>query len=394
MRFLPTLLAASAALAAPILEAVSEKIPGEWIVVLKPDASADAVRSSILTARGTKHKATYALGSFRGFKLSAADDQIAAIAKLAEVAYIEPDQVIRTSALKTQRNATWGLARLSSREPGAADYVYDDSAGEGTYAYVIDSGIYTAHPDFEGRASFGATFADDEDESDRNGHGTHVAGTIGSATYGVAKKTELIAVKVLGEGGTGNLSNIIEGLDWVVNDAISKGRIGKSVVNISLGAPRLGNSLNEAAAAAVAAGLFLSVAAGNSGWPATLYTPASEPTVCTVGAADDTDAETEWSNYGGPVDVLAPGANITSTWIDGGAKVLSGTSMAAPHVAGLAAYLLALEGEQDPVALCEFIKELATRDVVKNARSNAILAFNGASLRNATEDLEHLYRGN
>ncbi|RYP36691.1 hypothetical protein DL768_010927 [Monosporascus sp. mg162] len=394
MKFLPTLLAASSALAAPILEAVSEKIPGEWIVVLKPDASADAVHSSILSARGTEHKATYALGSFRGFKLSAADDQIAAIAKLAEVAYIEPDQVIRTSALKTQRNATWGLARLSSREPGAADYVYDDSAGEGTYAYVIDSGIYTAHPDFEGRASFGATFVDGEDESDHDGHGTHVAGTIGSATYGVAKKTELIAVKVLGGDGAGSLSNTLAGLEWAVNDAISKGRIGKSVANLSLGGLRLGNSMNEAAAAAVSAGLFLSVASGNSGWPTILFTPASEPTVCTVGATDDTDAEAEFSNYGAVVDVLAPGVNITSTWIDGGVRVLSGTSMAAPHVAGLAAYLLALEGEQDPIALCDFIRELATKNVVKNARSNPILAFNGAALRNATESLEHLHRGN
>ncbi|RYP85996.1 hypothetical protein DL769_000859 [Monosporascus sp. CRB-8-3] len=392
MRFLSTLLAASAALAAPVLEAASEKIPGEWIVVLKPDASADAVRSSILSARGTKHKATFALGSFRGFKLSAADEQIAAIAKLADIAYIEPDQKVRISALKTQRNATWGLARLSSREPGAADYVYDGSAGEGTYAYVIDTGIYAEHPDFEGRASFGATFVDEEDESDRNGHGTHVAGTIGSATYGVAKKTELIDVKVLGGEGAGTLSTTIEGLEWAVNDAISKGRIGKSVVNMSVGGLRIGNSMNEAAAAAVAAGLFLSVASGNSGLPDILFTPASEPTVCTVGATDDTDTEAEWSNYGGLVDVLAPGVNITSTWIDGGVEVLSGTSMAAPHVAGLAAYLLALEGERDPIALCERIQELATKDVVKNARSsNAILAFNGAFLHNTTG---YLQRGN
>ncbi|RYO92862.1 hypothetical protein DL764_008066 [Monosporascus ibericus] len=376
MRFLPTLLATSAALAAAILEAVSEKIPGEWIVALKPDASADAVRSSILSARGTKHKATYSLGSFRGFKLSAADEQIAAIAKLAEIAYIEPDQ---------------------SREPGTADYVYDDSAGEGTYAYVIDSGIYTAHPDFEGRASFGATFADEADESDHNGHDTHVAGTIGPATYGVAKKTELIAVKVIGEDGKGLLSNVIEGLEGrkrpntypsPLNRRLSRLGIGKSVANLSVGGPRLGNSMNEAAAAAVSAGLFLSVASGNSGWPAILYTPASEPTVCTVGATDDTDAETEWSNYGGLVDVLTPGANITSTWIDGGVEVLSGTSMAAPHVAGLAAYLLALEGERDPIALCERIQEFGTKDVVRNARSDAILAFNGA-----TEHLEDLHRG-
>ncbi|RYP64566.1 hypothetical protein DL770_009175 [Monosporascus sp. CRB-9-2] len=375
MRFLPTLLAASAALAGPILEAVSEKIPGEWIEVLRPDASADAVRSSILSARGTKHKATYSLGSFRGFKLSAADDQIAAIAKLAERA---------EDAAQSHVGARAALEPRARRRR----HIYYDSAGEGTYTYVIDSGIYTAHPDFEGRASFGATFVDGEDESDRNGHGTHVAGTIGSATYGVAKKTELIAVKVLAEDGKGQLSNVIGGLEWAVNDAISKGHnflfflffeeeenptttpdlstfpsIGKSVANLSVGGLRFGNSMNEAAAAAVSAGLFLSVASGNSGWPAIL---SSGPTTA------------------GSSTCSHPGANVTSTWIDGGVKVLSGTSVAAPHVAGLAAYLLALEGERDPITLCEIIQELGTKDAVKNARSNAIPASNGASLHSLT----------
>ncbi len=141
----------------------------------------------------------------------------------AQIAYIEPDQTITLNALTTQEDATWGITRISSLEPGTSKYTYDDSAGEGTYAYVVDTGIYTDHGDFGGRAEFGVSFVDGE-ESDGHGHGTHVAGTIGSTTWGVAKKTNLIAVKVLDSEGSGSLSNVIAGLEWVVNDATSKDR--------------------------------------------------------------------------------------------------------------------------------------------------------------------------
>ncbi|KAI0503375.1 peptidase S8/S53 domain-containing protein [Xylaria bambusicola] len=259
------------------------------------------------------------------------------------------------------------------------------SAGEGIFVYCIDTGIATDHPDFEGRAEFGASFVDGEGEGDGNGHGTHSAGTIGSKTWGVAKKTRLIAVKVLGASGSGSTSSVIEGMQWALHDATDKRRIGRSVANLSLGnfnlLGLLGGALNDAAAAMVAGGMFLAVAAGNDGLPASLSSPASEPTVCTVGATDNKDARANFSNWGNLVDVFAPGVDVTSTWNDLGTNTISGTSMAAPHVAGLGAYLLALEGAMDPIALCKRIQKLATPKVVSLALSpNNLLAFNGVSL--------------
>lgn len=298
-----------------------------------------------------------------------------------QVAYIEPDFKISIAALTVQGTAPWGLSRISWRLPDTTtSYVYDDSAGAGTFAYIIDTGIFVAHPEFGGRAVFGANFVDGStNDTDENGHGTHVAGTVGSATYGVAKKAGLVAVKVLDASGSGSISQVIAGLQWVVDDATAKGRIGKAVANISLGALRLlSSSVNTAAAAAVTSGVFLAVAAGNGNANAALYSPASEESVCTVGAVDAADARASFSNYGDIVDVWAPGVNIQSTWNNGSTGVISGTSMAAPHVAGLGAYLLALEGPRDPVALCERIQQLATPDAVANAlSSHNLLAYNG-----------------
>ncbi|KAK8133797.1 subtilisin-like protein [Apiospora sp. TS-2023a] len=330
-----------ATLAAPILEPRdgSSAVPGQFIVVLKPNSTQDQLQSSVESAGGIlggdfKPKFTYTLGSFMGY----------------HVAYVEPDATVSINALVTQTNAPWGLARISSRVPGTTDYTYDDSAGADTYAYIIDTGIYLEHEDFEGRATFGASFVDgDTSETDGNGHGTHVAGTTGSKTYGVAKKTNLIAVKVLDSQGSGQLSQVIAGMQWAVDDITSKGRTGKAVGNMSLGASRLvSQSVNEAAAAAVRAGLFLSVAAGNDGADASLASPASEPSVCTVAATDKTDRRASFSNFGDLVDVFAPGVDILSTWNDGQTNTISGTSMATPHVTGLGAYLLALEGPPRP----------------------------------------------
>ncbi|OTB06536.1 hypothetical protein M426DRAFT_55170, partial [Hypoxylon sp. CI-4A] len=294
--------------------------------------------------------------------------------------YIEPDVEVSIASFTTQSAAPWGLARLSSRNPGASDYNYDESAGEDTYAYIIDTGIYVDHPEFEGRASFGANFVNSSKENtDENGHGTHVAGTTGSKTYGVAKKTNLIAVKVLGANGAGAISQVIAGLQWAVDDATSKERIGKAVANISLGAIKLlASSVNTASAAAVQAGLFLAVAAGNGNLDAGQFSPASEPTVCTVGATEANDTRAGFSNYGSFIDVFAPGVDIVSTWNNGSTGVISGTSMATPHITGLAAYLLALEGRRDPVALCNRIQELATPGIVTDSLSaNNLLAYNG-----------------
>lgn len=141
-----------------------------------------------------------------------------------QVAYIEPDYKVSINSLTSQSAAPWGLARISSREPGASEYKYDESAGEGTYAYIIDTGIFVDHPEFGGRATFGANFVNGNTNfTDENGHGTHVAGITGSETYGVAKKVNLIAVKVLGADGSGAISQVIAGLQWAVDDATSKG---------------------------------------------------------------------------------------------------------------------------------------------------------------------------
>ncbi|KAI1775014.1 oryzin precursor [Hypoxylon cercidicola] len=381
MKFLGALLTAPlAALAAPILEARGDAIPGKWIAVLKPEHSTERVLSSVTDILGgVTPKHSYEIGSFKGYSISASDSLINSIANLDEIAYIEPDVKVSIASLISQSVAPWGLARISSRKPGASEYRYDESAGEGTYAYIIDTGIFVEHPEFEGRANFGANFVEGSKDADENGHGTHVAGITGSKTYGVAKKANLVAVKVLNADGSGAISQVIAGLQWAVDDMNSNSRVGKAVGNISLGALRLlSSSVNSAAAAAVKAGLFLAVAAGNGNIDASLYSPASEPTVCTVGATAADDSRAPFSNFGALVDVFAPGVDIISTWNNGSTGIISGTSMATPFVTGLGTYLLGLEGPRDPIALCERIQELATRDVVADAQSeHNLLAYNG-----------------
>lgn len=218
---------------------------------------------------------------------------------------------------------------------------------------------------------------------DGNGHGTHVAGTTGGTTYGVAKRTNLIAVKVLGAEGSGSNAGVLAGIDWAVNDMNSKGRRGKAVGNLSLGG-LFSPTTNAAVAEAVRQGLFLAVAAGNSGLPTFTASPASEPSVCTVGATDAQDNRASFSNFGLLVDVFAPGVNVTSAWFesDTDTNTISGTSMASPHVAGLGAYLLGLEGAREPGPLCERIRALSTKGKIRAldtllGLSKNQLAYNG-----------------
>lgn len=241
---------------------------------------------------------------------------------------------------------------------------------------ILAKGIYTPHRDFGGRATFGANFADNSN-TDGNGHGTHVAGTVGSSTYGVAKRTSLIAVKVLDSNGQGSNSGVIAGINWAANDVKNKGRAGKAVGNLSLGGG-YSQAVNDAATNAVNSGLFLAVAAGNENQDASNSSPASAPAVCTVGATDVNDNRASFSNYGSLLDIFAPGVNILSTWNNGGTNTISGTSMASPHIAGLGAYLLALEGAYSPANLCNRIKTLSTKNAISGtAGSVNYLAYNG-----------------
>lgn len=209
--------------------------------------------------------------------------------------------------------------------------------------------------------------------------GTHVAGTVGGNTYGVAKRANLVGVKVLDCNGDGNSRTVVAGIQYAAQQAQGNNR---AVATLSLGGP-FSRAINDAAAAAVRSGLFMAVASGNEGVNAENSSPASEPTVCTVGATDIYDRFASFSNFGSVVDILAPGVDILSAYIgsQSASTYLSGTSMATPHVAGLAAYLLALETPRAPVALCDRIKSLSTKNAVsglggRNTVNN--LAYNGA----------------
>ncbi|KAJ8118783.1 hypothetical protein OPT61_g310 [Boeremia exigua] len=372
----------SVALAAPLLniEHTATVIPDKYIVKLKYDeagvsTNADkALKQSLSVAPNYE----YSYPGFRGFAGTLSATEIAMLQASEHVEYIQPDTRVHAYGLVYQEHATWGISRISHEDLGDPTYIFDESSGEGTCAYVIDTGIFVDHPDFEGRATRLANFSGDESDEDQEGHGTHIAGTIGSRTFGVAKKTQLFAIKVLDSYGSGTTSGILAGVDFFTRDAATRNCPKGAVANLSLGGSR-NKALNQAVAAAVASGVFVAVAAGNDGEDVRYFSPASEPSVCTVGATAMNDSMPYWSNYGSLVDVLAPGANITSLSNDGGIAMHDGTSMATPHVVGLAAYLLGLEGGGTR-GLCERIAELGLKGVVKEVRKGTVntLINNGA----------------
>ncbi|USP81715.1 uncharacterized protein yc1106_08989 [Curvularia clavata] len=387
LSLLISLLPVALALPAPVIvPRAGTPIPGRYIVKMKNQNLETLINNALkLLRKDPAH--VYHFGGFGGFSADMADDIVDLLRNLPGVDYIEQDAVVQANlgeiekkAYVTQSSATWGIARLSSQSPGGSTYTYDSTAGAGTCAYVIDTGIYTAHPEFEGRATFLSNFAGDGSNTDGNGHGTHCAGTIGSKTYGVAKKTQLYAVKVLDASGSGTNSGVIAGINFVANDVKTRSCPNGAVANMSLGGSK-STAVNSAAANAVTAGVFMAVAAGNDGRDAANSSPASEATVFTVGATDSSDRLASFSNYGSVVDILAPGVNILSTWLSGRTtkNTISGTSMATPHVAGLAAYLLALEGKKTPAALSTRIQTLALKSKISGVPSSTknYLAFNG-----------------
>jgi cerevisin len=272
------------------------------------------------------------------------------IRRMPEVAYVEKDQIVRT--LDTQRTAPWGLARISHRPRltlGTFNkYVYDNDGGEGVDVYVIDTGINIDHEEFEGRAIWGKTMPQNDVDEDGNGHGTHCAGTIASRKFGVAKKANVIAVKVLGSNGSGTMSDVVGGVVWATSQAKDKADAGQakhkgSVANMSLGGGK-SRALDDAVNKAVDSGIHFAVAAGNDNRDACNYSPAAAEKAVTVGASTLGDERAYFSNHGQCVDVFAPGLNILSTYKGGprATATLSGTSMASPHTAGLLAYLLSI----------------------------------------------------
>ncbi|KAL1611936.1 hypothetical protein SLS60_000159 [Paraconiothyrium brasiliense] len=373
-------------------------ISGSWIARVEENELLDAVLSTVLEAAGIESKATYSVGGVKGFSFDGDDAVLDILEGLGAIKSVEPDTKMWASvplnyldqradlapfangSLVSQNGSTWGLGRISHKKTGSEDYIYDSSAGEGSYIYVIDTGIYTEHSEFGGRATLGKSFIADSDGEDDQGHGTHCSGTAAGETYGVAKKANLIGVKVLASDGSGSNSGVLQGIEWAVNDATEKGHINRTVLSMSLGGP-FSQTTNDAIKSAVEAGAFVAVAAGNEAEDASNSSPASAPEACTVGAVNKNDLKADFSNFGELLDVFAPGEEITSSWIGGSTatKTIDGTSMACPHIAGLAAYLIALEGPRSPTGLCERIQELATKDAIEDAGEGSpnLIAYNG-----------------
>ncbi|RYP63015.1 hypothetical protein DL771_009470 [Monosporascus sp. 5C6A] len=302
---------------------------------------------------------TFKMAGWRAMVLDADDVMMNTIYDEEMVSFIEANTYVKASALVMQANAPNGLARISNEQAGSAGYTFDDSAGEGISVYVVDTGVRTTHEEFQGRATLGFNAVDNVD-TDENGHGSHVSGTIAGATFGVAKKADIIGVKVLGADGGGSNDGVLAGLQFVADDTAQSGRAGKAVMNMSLGGPA-SRALNNAVEALARSGVVPVVAAGNEAQDAANVSPASAPNAITVGAIDQTtDAIASFSNFGQDVDIFAPGVDVQSVGIrsDSDSEVLSGTSMASPHVAGLAAYLMSLEGLTDVTAVSDRIKEL------------------------------------
>lgn len=277
-----------------------------------------------------------------------------------DVALVEEDGIIHASAIQT--SATWGLDRIDQTNlPLNNTYSYSNT-GAGVTAYIIDTGIHITHQEFGGRASWGTNITGDRKNDDCNGHGTHVAGTVGGATYGVAKGVNLVAVKVLGCTGSGSTSGVIAGIDWVTTN-----KKPNSVANMSLGGG-YSAALNNAVTNSINAGVVYAVAAGNNNANACLESPSSTPTAITVGASESNDARASYSNYGSCLDIFAPGTGITSSWhtSNTATNTISGTSMATPHVVGAAALYLSAYPGSTPAQVTSGLLQIANNNLVSN----------------------------
>jgi subtilisin family serine protease len=283
-----------------------------------------------------------------------------------QVAYVEPVPV-RTLAATQNNPGSWGLDRIDQRQlPLNSAYTYPDAGASIVHAYVLDTGVYAAHTAFGGRVTGGWNFiADNSDISDwdPDGHGTHVTGTIGSSTWGVAKQVQLHPLKVCGVHGSGMCDDIaiVDAIEWMTTSAQHP-----AVANMSFLGPK-SQTETDAINAAIASGVTVVACAGNSGADACDIAPAYIPGVITVASVDNTNTRASDSSYGTCVDLFAPGVNITSAGLtQGSSAVMSGTSMAAPHVTGTAALYLALNPKATPSAVASALAAQATPGIVVN----------------------------
>ncbi|KAB2571270.1 putative autophagic serine protease alp2 protein [Lasiodiplodia theobromae] len=427
--------------AAPVISSVNSKeVPNSYIIKFKShvkhdDATAhhtwvQEIHSSSETERtelrkrsqfpivdevfeGLKHTYNVA-GGFLGYSGHFDEDVIEQIRRHPDVEYVEKDSEVHTMKdddYEVEKNAPWGLARISHRESLSfgtfSKYLYTADGGEGVDVYVIDTGTNTEHVDFEGRAHWGKTIPQGDADEDGNGHGTHCSGTVAGKKYGVAKKANVYAVKVLRSNGSGTMSDVVKGVEYAAEQHASKVEAAKSgkgkkgfkgsAANMSLGGGK-STTLDLAVNAAVDAGIHFAVAAGNDNADSCRYSPAGAEKAVTVGASTLADERAYFSNYGKCNDIFAPGLNILSTWI--GSKYatnkISGTSMASPHIAGLLAYFLSLQPASDsaysvaeitPAKLKKQLIAVATEDALSDVPSDTtnLLAWNGGGKSNYSE---------
>ncbi|WP_306215151.1 S8 family peptidase [Actinoplanes sp. RD1] len=344
---------AAAATGSVRLADTATAVPGSYLVVLKKAVD----RTGALAAR-YDGSVTRTFDAVHGFEAALSPRQARRLAADPAVAFVEQNQAVSLAAAAP----SWGLDRIDQRDLPLTSTFTAAGTGADVTAYIIDTGLLYSHTDFGGRAGLGHD-AIGGYGNDCNGHGTHVAGTVGGSTYGVAKQVTLVGVRVLNCSGAGTTAGVIAGVDWVTAHAARP-----AVANLSLGVPA-SEALDAAVNASIASGITYTVAAGNANTDACTISPARVPAALTVGATTSTDARAPFSNSGTCLDLFAPGTAITSDWCTGdtATNVLHGTSMAAPHVTGAAALVLSRHPDWTPAQVQDALLTAATPDKVTNA---------------------------